>query len=235
MKKRFKGIFFDMGGTLIFPDPERISMVFSRIQSPPPSPKDVLDSIHHATAEMDEALEGGKRLSRDWWTLYFGGMIRHLKTDKPLSMELTQRFFQDLKTDHEKNNLWARLADGAMEILESLAEKKYYLGVISNSDGRVKSQLEENGLFHHFSFVLDSHVVKCEKPDPEIFRMGLKISGLKADEVLYVGDFVNIDFIGATQAGMSALIVDPLGLRKKNKAPRITRLSELPAWLEKDS
>jgi len=230
--KRFKGIFFDMGGTLIYPDPERIADVFNSVTGLNVSPKSALDAVHKATAEMDADLEGGARIGEEWWELYFGSLVKHLPLPREISSNEVKTFFAILRNGHERRNLWSHLAEGARELLSELEKEGYCLGIISNSDGRVESQLLETGLRERFSFVIDSFVVKCEKPDPEIFLMALDKSGLSPNEVLFVGDFVNIDYVGAKRVGMSAVIIDPLDLRKKFSGPRIRTLSMLPMWLK---
>lgn len=234
MKKkqtRIKGIFFDVGGTLIFPDPRKISNTLEETTGRKATSHACLKAIHHSTAEMDRSLADGSTPGQDWWEIYFDGMLAALPLASPLAKPERNRFLRTLHLDHLKNNLWSHPAKGASKVLREFRKQKYYLGVISNSDGRVRSQLEEKNLARFFSFILDSHVVRCEKPHREIFLMGIETSGLEPAEILYVGDFVNIDYTGATRVGMKAVIIDPLSLRNGWGAPTLPGLPDLPAWI----
>jgi FMN phosphatase YigB (HAD superfamily) len=50
-----------------------------------------------------------------------------------------------------------------------------------------------------------------EKPFPRIFEIGLAAVGAVARETLYVGDIYAIDVLGAQDAGLQAVLIDPLG------------------------
>jgi HAD superfamily hydrolase (TIGR01509 family) len=53
-----------------------------------------------------------------------------------------------------------------------------------------------------FQAVVISEEVGVAKPDPQIFAPALKKIGVKAGEVLYVGDSVTSDMAAARNAGM---------------------------------
>jgi putative hydrolase of the HAD superfamily len=111
-----------------------------------------------------------------------------------------------------------------------LAAAGYRLGVISNADGRMEALLTMVGLRAHFEFVVDSELFGATKPDPEIFLEGCRRMELAAEECLYVGDLYPVDYLGATRAGLQAVLFDPWGFRDDG-TPRIRSLGELPALL----
>ena len=71
--------------------------------------------------------------------------------------------------------------------------------------------LRELGLARHLQLVLDSHIEGVEKPDPEIFRRALARLSLSAPRTVYVGDIYSIDALGARAAGLTPVLLDPLG------------------------
>lgn len=85
--------------------------------------------------------------------------------------------------------------------------------VISNSNGSVRSILDDLGLLPYLDFVVDSGEVGVEKPDPRIFRLALERAGVEAAEARYVGDLYSIDVQGARAAGIETVLLDPGGLR----------------------
>jgi putative hydrolase of the HAD superfamily len=190
-----------------------------------------LEAVHHATVTLDDRLTESTRLGEAWWEEYFGEVVRNLSLVPSPDGKVVRRFCDALHQDHIRRNLWSHLAPQAFSVLDRLQEAGLVIGLISNSDGRVREQVEEQGMTPRFRFILDSFEEKCEKPDPEIFRRALKLGGIAAGETLYVGDFVNIDWKGATGAGLQAVIIDPTGKRRGRGIPTISRLADLPDFL----
>lgn len=135
-----------------------------------------------------------------------------------------------LTETHADDHLWTQVAEGTTETLSDLAAAGYRLGVISNADGRIEALLESVGLRGHFEFVVDSELFGVTKPDPEIFLEGCRRMELPPEECLYVGDLYPVDYLGATRAGLQAVLFDPWDFHV-GEAPRIRSLGELPAWL----
>ena len=103
-----------------------------------------------------------------------------------------------------------RRADAeALGALRHARDRGVVVGVISNSNGSVRRALEEAGLAQHLAFVIDSSVVGIAKPDPGIFRLGLRAAGTTPAETVYVGDSYFVDVVGARQAGLGAVLFDP--------------------------
>jgi len=91
-----------------------------------------------------------------------------------------------------------------------LKGKGYHLGVISN--GLTIKQWEKLirlGIHHFFDEVITSEEVGFQKPDIEIFREALNRMGCKPKNSVMVGDKFKEDIIGALNAGMSAILVNP--------------------------
>jgi FMN phosphatase YigB (HAD superfamily) len=57
---------------------------------------------------------------------------------------------------------------------------------------------------------------------------------MKADpaESLYVGDVYSVDYVGATKAGMHAVLFDVAGAYRDREVPRVESLAALEAWLQ---
>ncbi|WP_375498693.1 HAD family hydrolase [uncultured Nostoc sp.] len=88
------------------------------------------------------------------------------------------------------------------EMLTVLA-RNYRLAVITN--GFVSAQLprmQAAGIEHFFEAVVVSEAIGFAKPSPEIFHHALSRLNLTSAEVLYVGDSLKHDYVGATQVKM---------------------------------
>jgi HAD superfamily hydrolase (TIGR01509 family) len=117
--------------------------------------------------------------------------------------------------------LWTRADPEAVTALRSVRAAGLVAGVISNSNGSVRSILAETGLAAHLDFIIDSSVVGIEKPDPRIFHLGLREAGATAEQAVYVGDLYSVDVLGARAAGLDGILLDPRGFW----APRDCRLA----------
>jgi FMN phosphatase YigB (HAD superfamily) len=49
----------------------------------------------------------------------------------------------------------------------------------------------------------------------------------RPEESLYVGDVYSVDYVGATQAGMQAVLFDVAGTYREEGLPRVESLQEL--------
>jgi putative hydrolase of the HAD superfamily len=117
--------------------------------------------------------------------------------------------------------LWNRADPEALGAIRRVRDAGLVAGVISNSNGSVRSILEETGLAAHLHFIIDSSVVGVEKPDPRIFHLGLREAGVAPAEAVYVGDLYSVDVLGARAAGLDGILLDPRGFW----APRDCRLA----------
>lgn len=116
--------------------------------------------------------------------------------------------------------------------LESLAQQKVRLAVISNFDSRLEDVLKALDLRDYFEAVHISTRLGAAKPDPKIFRLALAAHNLPVPAALHIGDSVTEDVQGAQAAGMSAIWLDRDCSGVKNESEiRITRLDQLPELL----
>ena len=63
--------------------------------------------------------------------------------------------------------------------------------------------------------------------DPRIMRPALDALGLEAGRVLYVGDTVHADVVGATNAGMQVVQLDPFDHHVGYAHPRVRDVGHL--------
>ena len=106
-----------------------------------------------------------------------------------------------------------RLVPGVKELLWTLREKRYKLGLVSNRREPLTGVAIEMGVIDHFHFTLAAAQVNSWKPDPEIFQHAMSMAGMtRPEEVAYIGDNYYTDIVGATNAGMRAVLIDEHGV-----------------------
>ena len=127
---------------------------------------------------------------------------------------------------------WDQILPGTREALERIRQQ-YGIAVISNADGKIDAVLTRCGICDCFASITDSGTIGQEKPHPAIFAAALK--EMKADpaESLYVGDVYSVDFLGARNSGMDAVLFDVAGAYRGREHPRVESLAELESWLAK--
>lgn len=217
---------FDAGNTLVYADTDRMADILRAVGADTDGAR-VRAAEREARRLLHRALGShGRDTQPEVWKDYFAAIFRG--TGVPVDrMKEAGRL---LTEGHAGDHLWTQVAEGTTETLAALAETGYRLGVISNADGRMEALLESVGLRAHFEFVVDSEVVGMQKPDPGIFLEGCRRMELLPERCLYVGDLYPVDYLGATRAGLRAVLFDPWGFHD-GEAPRIQSLRELPALL----
>ena len=147
----------------------------------------------------------------------FNTYIRFILQKLPVSLtlrnggllEIADNLARVLHIPGRADLLWNEVIPGTKEALENFRARNLQLVVVSNADGTVEKSLTELGLKEYFSVVVDSHVVGAEKPDPRIFHYALEKSGAASNETLHIGDLYYADVVGARNAGLDAVLLDP--------------------------
>ena len=135
--------------------------------------------------------------------------------------------FGDLFRHFAEPSAWT-VIDGVAETLLELDTRGLILALASNYDRRLQSVISGlPALAPLRQRVVISSVVGHRKPAVEFFRDGvLPAVGCKAGEVLFVGDDMENDCLGARAAGMRAVLFD-LADRHPGVENRIRSFAEL--------
>ena len=90
--------------------------------------------------------------------------------------------------------------------LENLSAR-FPIVLVTNFYGNMHTVLEEFGINHLFKEVIESAVVGVRKPDPEIFRLGVKALGLEPQETVMIGDSMEKDILPAQSIGCQTMLL----------------------------
>ncbi len=236
-RPEIEAVVFDAGGTLVRLDFEWLSEMLAEL-GVEATPDEVrrselqgrrrYDALAGRAPRTDSAGAHAPLGSVAPTQAYFAGMLEAVGCRHPVLEEALERI---RARQTPPSFLWARPMEGARHALEVLAAVRMRACCVSNSDGRAELHLITFGLREGLEFVVDSHVVGMEKPDPRIFRIALDKLGLPAARTVYVGDIRCVDEAGSRAAGMHFVLVDPFGDYAAPGSHAVRQLDELPAYL----
>jgi putative hydrolase of the HAD superfamily len=149
-----------------------------------------------------------------------------LSTEEQL--EIMFDFLEDEKSRNLPQNLTSQLVevfvspildeppsviDGAKKTLYQVKKESYKIGLICNT-GRtpgktIRILLERFGMINYFDATVFSNELRIRKPDPRIFLYTLNQLKSHPKSSLHVGDIMELDVLGAKNAGMLSVHYDP--------------------------
>jgi putative hydrolase of the HAD superfamily len=139
------------------------------------------------------------RWKRMWLTL-----LDFKVADEPLAREMGNVFLDRLPTRRI-------LFPYTVEILEYLQQKQYQLHMITNGFEKTQhSKLQHAGLSRYFQAVITSEGSNSLKPHKEIFDYAFAKTGAIPEESIMIGDSMEVDILGAMNAGIDQLHVNHL-------------------------
>jgi HAD superfamily hydrolase (TIGR01509 family) len=213
-------IFFDVGNTLLFPNRARILAPLPADRHPTLDRWQALE--RRTKQEFDQGMMGGKIDHSFWWTFHTYLLQEVNAPDDGMRDRLIEN------TQNSAN--WDQILPGTRDALEKIRQN-HAIAVISNSDGKIDAVLRRCGIADCFDSITDSGIVGQEKPHPAIFEAALRAMKADAAESLYVGDIYSIDYVGARNAGMQAVLFDVAGAYREQEFPRVESLARLQNWL----
>jgi putative hydrolase of the HAD superfamily len=226
--KKYKHIFFDLDNTLWDFDrnsSETLNELYEKYELSKLGIKSAHEFIvkyNLCNAIMWEQYRLGKidketmRSKRFTFTLWDMGI--------DTSLVPTQLADDYIANSPRKNNLFPDTA----ETLEYL-HKKYTLHIITNGFMEVQHiKLESSDIKKYFDHVIISEHTGFRKPDVNIFYYALKKAKAEANESVMVGDGLEVDIIGARNAGWDTVFFNPRGIPHLEKVTHeIKNLNEL--------
>lgn len=214
-------IFFDVGNTLLFPNRKRILSPLPDKHHPPLEQWQALE--RRTKNEFDQGMVAGRVDHGFWWTFHTY-LLQDLKA-------MDDGVRDALIENTQSSSNWDQILPGTCEALQRIG-RDHPIAVISNADGRIEDVLRRCGIAGCFSSITDSGIVGCEKPHRAIFEAALRQMNAQPEESLYVGDVYSVDYVGARDAGMQAVLFDVAGAYRNRDLPRVESLAELESWLQ---
>jgi putative hydrolase of the HAD superfamily len=137
--------------------------------------------------------------------------------------------FQALFAHFAHPDAWQCDPQGAA-VIAALAKSGYLLGMASNYDGRLRTVAAGLPALDVLGFLVISSEVGWRKPAPEFFQALVRSAGLRAQEILHVGDDPGNDYVGARNAGLPAILFDADDRVHDPSVVRIKHLGQLASY-----
>ena len=100
-----------------------------------------------------------------------------------------------------------KLYPEVISVLNSLKSIGVRMGVVSNTTNprfMKENEMQAVGLVPFFDFAIYSSDTPYRKPHPSIFQLAIESLKMKPEEILFVGDNISLDIVGAQNVGMKS-------------------------------
>lgn len=222
-----QGILFDFFGTLVEYSPNQVQQPYNTTYG----------LLRQQGISVDY-----ETFSHHWNTAYTDLSQWSHNTQREFSTaDIARRFLTRIAADHHASTFadelgatyvweWSdavkvRYLPGIRDFIQLLSAT-LPLGIVTNTHYAplISHHLFEMGLQNDFQTIVTSVEHGRPKPHPDIFASALHALGCASEQTLFVGDSYTADYLGATQSGMSALLIDP---EASSPAPAHRRIASL--------
>jgi HAD superfamily hydrolase (TIGR01549 family) len=232
LKNGSRAVLFDLDGTLRFHRPsfnDAYLEFASQLGVPDGTERREIAMrwLHYYWAQSPELLVDLEDCAGDedrFWTNHARLYLLCLGCDEKQAANLAPSLFQRMRDSYKPDDF---LVEGVPQTLQTLKESGFRLAVVSNRTKAYDDELDNHRIRTFFEFALAAGALNSWKPDPAIFQHALELLGLQAHEAVYVGDNYYADVIGAENAGLKPVLLDPENIFPEADCPVIRDLGEL--------
>ena len=129
--------------------------------------------------------------------------------------------------------------DGTKETLQKLQQMGLKLGMLSNTfihKTSLERHIRQAGLVDYLRVRLYTYEFPWRKPDVRIFQKAADAIGVDCEKIIYVGDRIDNDVVGARKAGMLPVLIKAYTNENKTIPADIAfieTINELPEMIQK--
>ena len=235
--KHIKAIFFDLDGTIRHSIPsggdvftDYVRMLGMRITHEDRIRAMRWEHLYWAnSADLRDDLLAHSGESENFWLEYSRRRLIALGTSPALAREFAPRVSAHMGTEYKPESI---IPEDVRSALVQLKAAGYRMAVLSNRDKPFVELLRDHNIGDFFDFSLAAGEVDTYKPDPGLFEHALRRAGLTAREAIYVGDNYYADVVGSRRAGLTPVLLDPLGIFPEADCTVIRSFAELNSVLK---
>jgi putative hydrolase of the HAD superfamily len=214
---RVTTVFFDAGHTLLhaYPSVPEIYAAEARARGSPVTSAEIAavypaiwrDFTRHYAADAANNAMASEAQDRSMWRGILTRLVAALPSMGALEFDA---WFDAVYERFGTSDVW-RLYDDARPALRALRAAGVRTAIVSNWDARLRKIAAGLGLDDLVEFAVISAECGSRKPDRRIFDLALERAGADPAASLHVGDLYDEDVVGATRAGIRAVLLDRHG------------------------
>jgi putative hydrolase of the HAD superfamily len=168
--------------------------------------------LGHNERLWDRYRKGNLKVDELRWKRMFVTLLEFKIGDEDLAHRMGVEFLEILPT---KKTLFP----DTVEVLNYLSAKEYRLHLITNGfENTQHHKLRSAGIDSFFHEMITSEGSNSLKPHPEIFEYALAKTGAEKKESIMIGDSMEVDILGARNAGIDQVYVNHTGNPEKGDA-----------------
>ena len=204
----FKGIGFDWAYTLVDlgkeDDRSPLKKVFRYLSSKKLSLPDFEDFLEQLRKIFHPMIENSRITNQE---AHFEIALKKLISQFDISLnedfslkKLLEIYYMEVYSER-------KLYPEVISVLNSLKSIGVRMGIVSNTTNprfMKESEMKAAGLEPFFDFAIYSSDTPYRKPHPSIFQLAIESLKLKPEEILFVGDNISLDIVGAQNVGMKS-------------------------------
>lgn len=241
-KPEIKAVLFDLGETLLTFGRLNRSLLFSEA---------VERSYRYLTEHGQPVGSFGAYRLFYWWGLRWAVLKSWITGNDFNSLQLLKEYgrkrgFTLSESQWEELNWqWylglcdvCRVTEGTRQALESLQQMGLKLGLLSNTfihKSSLERHLRQHGLLDFLPVRVYTYEYPWRKPDERIFKEAAQQIRIDCDNIIYVGDRVDNDVVGARKVGMLPVLVRAYTNETReipSDVAYIDCIAELPEWIK---
>jgi YjjG family noncanonical pyrimidine nucleotidase len=219
---KYEMVYFDLDGTLLdFAKAERESI------------RAVLEEF--GIPLSDDQIQTYVEINKKWWRLFSEGkaskdriivarfeeFLSWLGHPEISPLDVSQRYLEKLSN-------CAYFLPGAEEFLTKMKTLNVKMAALTNG---VQSVQERRAkllrLERFFEFMITSELAGKPKPDPAMFLLAARVSGVPLRRSVYVGDDPVVDYLAAKNAGTDFVLLDLDSVHFNFDGRRVSSYEEL--------
>lgn len=217
MGKTYKHIFFDLDHTLWDFDRnsantiERLYREYKLDEAGVTDFDSFMEIYNAHNHEMWDRFRRGLIRREDLrWKRFWLTLLDFKVADMTLAHELSSAYLEILPTQ-------TQLLPYAREVLNHCKER-YTLHLITNGfDLTQRMKLQHSGISGYFTEIITSERGHAMKPHPGIFDFALTATGATTNDCIMIGDALEVDVLGAKDAGWDQVYYNPAQLTHEHK------------------
>lgn len=226
-----KYIWFDIGYTLLYQQREKIYAQYLKEHHVEIPIQKIEEAYHYADKLFMREYPGVLGKKANLFYPWYLGVVNHY-LQLAFDLERQNRFIQE--RIQETVPYWAPFSF-TKDVLHTLKQDGYRLGIISNWDKSARRLLDHYELSDYFDHIIISSEVGAEKPSKYIFKLAFKQGETKSEDSIYVGDNYYDDVVGSKKVGLKTLLINRFGYKgiEELQHPHVVEsINKLPSLLK---